>query len=52
MEVFLYLWDELDDVSAACRHMTVSAMDEVSQLSAAIGPAFTAFAVWLLRFPG
>lgn len=52
MEVFLHLWDELDDISAAARHMTVSAMDEVGQISGAVGAALTAFTVWILRLPG
>ena len=52
MEVFLHLWDELDDLSAAARHMTVSALDEVGEISGAVSAAVVAFAVWLLRLPG
>jgi hypothetical protein len=52
MEIFLHLWDELDDLSAACRHMTFSAMDEVSQVSSAVGAAIAAFTIWLIRIPG
>jgi hypothetical protein len=52
MEIFLHLWDELDDLSAACRHMTFSAMDEVSQVSSAVGAALAAFAIWVIRIPG
>ena len=52
MEIFLHLWDELDDLSAACRHMTFSAVDEVSQISSAAAAAVAAFALWLIRIPG
>lgn len=51
MERFLLLWDDLDDMSAACRHMTVCAMDEVAELSGAVAAAASAFALWLLRIP-
>jgi hypothetical protein len=52
MEFMLLLWDELDDVTAACRHLTLSAMDEVADISGAIGAAIAAFAISLLRLPG
>jgi hypothetical protein len=29
MEVFLHLWDELDDVVSACRHVAASAASEL-----------------------
>ena len=51
MEFMLLLWDELDDVAAACRHITLSAMDEVTEISGAVGAAVVAFAVSLLRLP-
>jgi hypothetical protein len=51
MEFFLLLWDELDDASAACRHLTISAVDEMSEISGLIGAAVAAFAVSLVRFP-
>ena len=47
----LLLWDELDDVAAACRHVTLSAMDEVAEISGALGAAIAAFTISLLRFP-
>jgi hypothetical protein len=49
MERFLLIWDDLDDISAACRHVTFSAIDEVGQISGALSGAIAAFAVWLLR---
>jgi hypothetical protein len=51
MEFFLHLWDELDDIAAACRHLTVSAVDEVAEISGAVATAALAFAVSLLRLP-
>ena len=50
MEFLLHLWDELDDVSAACRHVTLSTVDEMAQISASVTTALTAFSVWLMRF--
>jgi hypothetical protein len=49
MEFMLHLWDELDDLTAACRHLTVSTVDEMAQISAAVTTAITAFTVSLLR---
>jgi len=51
MEFMLLLWDELDDMTAACRHIALSAMDEVAEISGAVGAAVAAFAVSLLRLP-
>ena len=51
MEFFLHFWDELDDVAGACRHLTVSAVDEVTEISSAVGAMVLAFTVSLLRLP-
>jgi hypothetical protein len=51
MEFLLHFWDELDDVAAACRHVAVSTVDEVAEISGAVSAAVTAFAIWLVRFP-
>jgi len=51
MEFLLLLWDELDDLVAASRHLTLSAVDEVADLSGVVGAAVAAFAVSLLRLP-
>ena len=39
MEVFLHLWDELDDVAGACRHVATSTVVEIA---AAAAPLFAA----------
>jgi len=53
MERLLLLWDELDDLVCACRHIAASAVEEVgavsSQLMASVAATFTAFAMWLIR---
>jgi hypothetical protein len=33
MEIFLHLWDELDDLAGAFRHVAASAAAEVAALS-------------------
>ncbi len=33
MERLLLLWDEVDDLAGACRHVAVSAADEVASLA-------------------
>lgn len=49
MEFLLHLWDEIDDVTAACRHITISTVDELAEISSAMSAAIAAFAVWTLR---
>jgi hypothetical protein len=39
MEMFLHLWDELDDVAGACRHVATSTVVEIA---AAAAPLFAA----------
>jgi hypothetical protein len=48
MEFLLYLWDELDDWSGACRHLVTSAAAEVAALSGPLATAASAVAVWAL----
>jgi len=38
MEIFLNLWDELDDLAGACRHIATSVAVEAAALA---GPAAT-----------
>ena len=38
MEIFLNLWDELDDLAGACRHIATSFAIEAASLA---GPAAT-----------
>ena len=52
MEFLLLLWDDLDDVSAACRHVALATVDEIAEVPGALTAAVTAFTVWLLRLPG
>jgi hypothetical protein len=51
MEFFLLLWDEIDDLSAACRHMTTCAVDEVSEVTGVVTAAVVTLAVSLFRLP-
>lgn len=48
MEFLLLLWDELDDLSGACRHVVGATATEVAALSAPFATAGSAVAVWLL----
>jgi hypothetical protein len=48
MEFMLYLWDELDDLAGACRHVATSAATEVAALSAPLVTWGSALTVWLL----
>jgi hypothetical protein len=48
MESLLLLWDELDDLTHACRHLATSAVDEVAGAAApfaAIAPAILALLI-------
>ncbi len=45
MEMFLHLWDELDDVAGACRHVATSMVVEIG---AAAAPLIAAAAELLL----
>ncbi len=48
MEFFLHLWDELDDLAGACRHLATSAVAETAALSAPLVAAGSALGVWML----
>lgn len=45
MEMFLHLWDELDDVAGACRHVATSTVVEIA---AGAAPLIAAAAELLL----
>ena len=47
MERLLLLWDEFDDLVCACRHVAVSAVEEVGAVSAPLVAGVSAFAMWL-----
>jgi hypothetical protein len=42
------LWDELDDLAGACRHVALSAADEFASLATPIAAAASALAAGLL----
>ncbi len=48
VERLLLLWDELDDLLSVCRHVAVSAADEVASLGAPLGAAASALGAGLL----
>jgi hypothetical protein len=48
MEVFLHLWDELDDLTHACRHVATAAAVEVLAGAAPIMSAASALWVYLM----
>lgn len=53
MEIFLNLWDELDDLVGACRHLATSTVIEVATLArpavSLILSLTAAPLVWLMR---
>ena len=49
MEVFLHLWDELDDLTGACRHVATSAASELLAGAAPMIAATSALGVWLAQ---
>lgn len=48
MEVFLHLWDELDDLASACRHVATSAASEFAVGAAPLLAGASALGVWAL----
>jgi hypothetical protein len=52
MEIFLHLWDELDDLAGACRHIATSAAVEAASLARPLTPLIVSVATvplaWLL----
>ena len=50
MEFFLLLWDELDDLSHACRHLVTSAADEVVSVAIPLAAAASALGAGLLAY--
>jgi hypothetical protein len=52
VERLLLLWDELDDIVGACRHIALSTADEVVSLAAPIAAAASALTVGLLSLHG
>jgi hypothetical protein len=50
VERLLQLWDELDDVIGACRHVALSAADEVASIAAPIAAVASALTAGLITF--
>ena len=48
MEVFLHLWDELDDLAHACRHVATSVASEFVEGAAPAVAAASALTFWAL----
>ena len=48
MEVFLHLWDELDDLTGVCRHLATSAAAELLEGSAPLLAGAAALGVSML----
>jgi hypothetical protein len=48
VERLLLLWDELDDLAGACRHVARSTADEVASLAAPIAAAASALTAGML----
>lgn len=48
MERFLLLWDELDDLTGAGRHLVASAASSLGALSGAVTSAAVALAIWFI----
>jgi hypothetical protein len=48
VERLLRLWDELDDLAGACRHVAVSAADEFASIATPIAALVSALAAGLL----
>lgn len=47
MEVFLHLWDELDDLGHACRHLVTCAASELVEGAAPLVVGASALGVWV-----
>jgi hypothetical protein len=48
VERLLLLWDELDDLAGACRHVALSAADEFAGLAAPIAAAASVLSAGLI----
>jgi hypothetical protein len=48
MEFLLLWWDDLDDLTHACRHLATSALAEVAAASAPLVTGLSGVGAWLL----
>jgi hypothetical protein len=46
MEFLLLWWDDLDDLTHACRHLATSALSEVASASTPLGAGLSAAVAW------
>jgi hypothetical protein len=49
MEIFLHLWDELDDLSHACRHVATTMAAEILQGAAPLLFSAATLGLWVLE---
>jgi hypothetical protein len=48
MEFLLLWWDDLDDLTHACRHLATSAISEVAAVSAPLVTGLSTLGAWIL----
>jgi len=48
MEVFLHLWDELDDLTGACRHVAAAAASELLEGAAPLLAGASVLSLWVV----
>jgi hypothetical protein len=48
MEFLLLWWDELDDLTHACRHLATSAISEIAATSLQMATGLSAVVAWTL----
>jgi len=46
MEIFLHLWDELDDLTGVCRHLATTTAAELLEGAAPLIASAAALGVW------
>ena len=49
MEIFLHLWDEVDDLTGACRHAATCAVSELLEGAAPLVAGALTLGGWLLE---
>jgi hypothetical protein len=48
MEFLLLWWDDLDDLTHACRHLATTAFSEVAEATTSFATGLSAVCAWLL----
>jgi len=48
MEIFLHLWDELDDLTGVCRHVATTTTSELLEGAAPLIAGASALGIWVL----